>query len=900
MRATTPLWMGALAGVLCGAALVGCKKAERVDPLDRPIGVRDTVSSGVLDQGVRWIVDEDEALPLTVRVSGNLGWAAEDGAAGASRRIAAALGPDGQAPDVRIDRFEVELPVDRREEPPDALEKAFAELAGWACCLTADEVPVFPTVFRPDWPELGWDDPAIVAAVGAEPDPATKEEIASAWSDRVRGSGLVVAVTGDVRAKTVRKALQRALKEWEPAETAVETPSFQVSDEPTVRVSTGSSLVVWLPVDAPQVETRGGKVRDLRRGLRARVGLQVLKTRLSTAIPGVSIDIESLAPGESAIVVSVDDAQDLQAIRSHLDTLLVELRRIEQWGILNSEIRRAESAVLDAESVDPGEPDADARVTELVAHVLDGVPIPDAARQTELVERYARTFTVDEITGWAKARVRGPRTWVVPLDEADVLALDAKSRTLDTAPPVDRGDLEHLAARPDGEVVDLDDGVATLPNGMTVRVERMDGPLVIRAVRPGGLAGFADSDRLAVSIAIAAAEKGALGEHDPATVTRFLAQKGVQVRASVHEQHTAIAGQVRDPSDPDAIRTAFELLHLRFTAPPLDEKRVATEVERRRLELARNLDSPLFRFDEAWSTEIWPDDPARLPVDNAALDEVDAATAQAAYEALFGDPAAWTIVLTGAAPDDIGSSIAAWLGSIPAAEEPRDVAVRDRGFTPDTPGSVELVAGQQGVGYLRIAWFGDAPEALAGSEEVFVDFLRARLVERLRPERPGLYGLDVDLERSGPARDQVRVEVAISGHPSRLDALVEDALSMSAEAKEAEVSTLMYDALAARDVARRTGRSEAPGSHADQLAREALGLPVVDAPFPEDPEALAALLEPLTVLLDEDRRVVGRLSPEPDAVISPAPPTWKEARATRDMLDDPPVAEESEESEKSE
>jgi predicted Zn-dependent peptidase len=868
------------------AALVGaCKKAPRVDPLDRPIGVRATIQSGVLDSGVRWIVDEQKGAPIAIRVAGRLGWAAEGDAVGAAGRIAGALGEPGAPVDVRMDRFEVELPVDRRLDGPVAIEKAFDRLASWACCLAASELPTTGTAFRPDWPDLPLADDTLRAQLGTQPSAASNTGIASLWSEQARPDGLVVAVTGDVRAKTVRTLLDRALREWEAAEGPVDRPSLEVADAPGVWVSKGSGVELWLPVDAPLVSTRGSTVRALRRGLLAEVAIEALRSRLRAVSPQAELSVRSIGPNESALVIALAQQGELSGARRTLKDLLVELRRVEQWGILNSEIRSAERVIADRGALGPeGRP-------ALLAHVLDGVPLPAAEREALLRDGLLRTFTSEEISDWTRARIVGPRVWAVPLDASTTQQLDRESRSLETAPPVDRGTLERLVEAPEVAPAVFEDGVATLDNGMTVRKVPMDGPLVIRAVRKGGLAGFADGDRLAVRLALATLEQGASGDHAAADVTRFLAQLGVQLRASVHEQHTAISGLVHDPSDPEAVRAAFELLHLRFRSAQLDEARFEAVVEDTRLALARERQDPLQRFERAWNAAVWPDDAARIPPDNPALDAVEVGTARVAVDALFGDPADWTVVLAGALPDDIDTLIATWLGSLTASESDRSVRVRDRSVRPITPTSVDEVFGDHGLGYARIAWFGEAPDALSGLEAVFEDHLRLRLTERLRPERPGLYGLDVDVSRWGAAGDRVQVQVAISGHPERLDALLSDALKVVEGVRTAPApSERMFAALREQAAARATPSGLA---RADALAREALGRSQPDAPFPEDPDAFATWLESVSGVLDPKRRAVGRLSAEPDAPRSPAPPSWSDVQERRDMLNDPPTLDES-------
>ena len=113
----------AMVGGLAVLLSSGCKKAPRVDPLDRPIGVRSTVQTGVLDNGIRWVLDERKGEALTARVATDLGWVAERDVYGAAGRVAGALGEPGAPVDVRTDRFEAALPVDRRLEKPVALQQ---------------------------------------------------------------------------------------------------------------------------------------------------------------------------------------------------------------------------------------------------------------------------------------------------------------------------------------------------------------------------------------------------------------------------------------------------------------------------------------------------------------------------------------------------------------------------------------------------------------------------------------------------------------------------------------------------------------------------------------------------------------------------------------------------------
>lgn len=712
--------------------IAGCKKsAPPVDPLDQPLGWAPGITRGTLSNGVQWFaIDGGESTVRLVVRAGSADETADQQGAAAGVAAATSAAPEVGEWGTMLTVTGTDLPV--------ALEK----LRDAVCCA-------------------------------APPDPAA----AGYHHTWYAGSNVAVVVTGetaDVEAE-VKRALGGLASGDVPVRTVPDAPTGTVYDV-SVDPGLASAHVRLL---SPRPLPGGDTVRWQRERLLEQVGLSILRARLERR----SRDVDAPFASASAAVLPAMPGMGVNVLEADGDALeayaglLAEGRRLATWGVLNSEIRVAEKAVVDAaRAAAPEGPEALAEAVE--ALVVRGFPVPGSARVAVLAETHVPSFTVAELTDWAHGFLAGGTEVeiVAPTEipEAAIHEVEARVGAMRLEPPVDQGTLTTLAEPPaPGSIAKRSPVGETgferweLSNGAVVLVRDMPGPVAFRAVREGGLDGFSDETWRAAALAPAVREASGLGEHDPASITRFLAARDARANASIDAQRAMLSGG----SSPEDVGIALQQLHLLMAAPRFTEEGLEAARSRVTADRLERLDDPMEAFEAAWSEALF-NDPRRIPIDEQALEAVALGDVEQAWKALFSDPSDFRFVVAGDVPDDFDTLVSRWLASIPSADTGVERKQRKPTRDDEASVSIELRAGLEARAFVRIESGGVLPDGSAATRErarAVAGVLETLLREDLVESAGGLYGVRASVALESWPRPHYVVRAQLTSHPALVD-----------------------------------------------------------------------------------------------------------------------------------
>jgi zinc protease len=717
--------------------------------------------------------------------------------------------------------YKLTVPTDK----PEVFEKAFLVLADWASGLSFDpaeieaERPVVLEEWRTRLGASGRIDDVVIPAlffnspyaerrpIGTEQSlrTFTPEAAKRFYQDWYRPDRMAVIAVGDFDPERVKALIQQHFSPIpKPPADARQRVFYEIPDHPETRYAivadpevprAGVTLVSKL--DRIEGNTHG----DYRKSLLEQLAFQVINERLGEIARqpdppflGAGAGIQRLSPKEGAFSVSAGTRED--RILPAYESLLTEIRRVREHGLREPELARARARVLkgyDSLLLERDKIDSTAEASELVRVFTTGESMPGTDYEVEMARKYVPAITLAELDGWLKGwmpdrsrviTVILPRKEGLPVPtEDDLRAVESRVAAATIAPPpeeVDVGALVEAAPQP-GSVTREDPttyqalGLTgwTLSNGVQVWFKDTDfkeDEVVFTAFSDGGESLVPDADFVSSRLMTEVLARSGWGRLDANAIERWRAGRAFQVNPALAEGFEIFSGS-GSPSD---LGPMLETLWAQVNQPKFTEDGFRGTLEQREARLRNREADPMTRFQDAYTTLLWKDDPRRLPWTVETLSQASLPAAERAYRDRFGDFTGATFVFVGNLPDDFRAQVERYVATLPAAG--RAEAFQDRGKRP-APGKLEAEVshGVDPVGRVRLEWRGTLePNDWVTRSQLYAlgDVLDTLLREELREELGGVYGVGVAaIEEYRPAnRYTVRVEFGCD--PARIDELI--------------------------------------------------------------------------------------------------------------------------------
>jgi zinc protease len=476
-------------------------------------------------------------------------------------------------------------------------------------------------------------------------------------------------------------------------------------------------------------------------------------------------------------------------VRRGLTSAMTEVERVERHGFLASELARAKRGVLRGYEQAYSERDkaesggfADA----YVQHFLARDPIPSAAQEYKLVQRLIPTITLQETNGAARTWLgskdvvllaSGPEKPDVKIPPGDsLLALLRQTQRADVAAyhetvsdaPLVTATLPEAAIT--AEQYDSVLGVTTwtLANGVRVILKPTDfkaDEILVSAYSPGGNSLLPDSLVVQEGVAASAASGGGWGPFSAIELRKKLAGIAAGVSPSIDRYEEDLSGQ----ASPKDVRTLFELIYLHFTPPRPDSAVFQSMLAGLRASLADRDASPDAAFSDTLQAVISQHHPRTRPFTLARVDSLELGRALAVYRDRFADASDFTFVFVGAfTPDSLRPLVRRYLGNLPAlhrGEKPRDLGITP----PSTVVERDIRKGIDPTSRTAIVFSGpfEGSETDRFALARLSDALELRLIERLREDLGGTYGVGVSAGTRTVPQSRYSVFVSFSSAPDR-------------------------------------------------------------------------------------------------------------------------------------
>ncbi len=632
---------------------------------------------------------------------------------------------------------------------------------------------------------------------------APRERLLAFYQKWYRPDHMAVVVVGDLPAAEAEQLVQKHFGVIPAATGAASSVNASVPGhkDTLISMSTDPEAQGWSVSMAfkDKVEI-DNTVRGYRKTLVEQLVSQMLNLRLAEIsrrpnAPFLGAQAGGSNIGRTLELFEIEAAVPEGQITEGLAALMLEAKRMQQYGFSDDELNRAKAALLagyDRAYKERGTSESPGYANEYVRHFLEQEPIPGIEFEYQIASTYLPTVTAAEASALAKGLITdenrvvlgvAPEKKDTPPPTADMLKA-AIARA--SAAPVERwadatsGRALVEKVPPAGKVAsrrtvpEIGATVLTLSNGVEVWLKPTDfknDQIMFTAYAPGGVSLASPADFKSASLATAMVGVGGLGGFSPVDLSKMLSGKIAQASPSISDYTQGISGS----STPRDLETALQLNYLSHTAPNMTPD-VLELVKRRLAGSLQNRDqNPRAVFGEKVEQVNSSNHYSAAALTMADIPTLNLDTMKTFYSARFANAADFTYFFVGAfTVDEITPLLEKWVATLPSQGK-KTSAFRDMGVKfPAGVVKEEVRKGKEPASQTVLSFFADP-----GFDEFEMHRARAasqvlsiRLREILREELGGTYGVSVGFNNSPPLKGYGAMVIQFGSSPENLDKLV--------------------------------------------------------------------------------------------------------------------------------
>lgn len=482
-------------------------------------------------------------------------------------------------------------------------------------------------------------------------------------------------------------------------------------------------------------------------------------------------------------------------IEKGLTAIITENERVLKYGFTQAELDRYKKKILNNyeqayKESDKTESGIYAR--EYIRSFLTQEPIPGIKFEYEYYKEVLPGIRLEEVNALAPLWIRDKNRVVVVtapekegiilptesdirkmLDEADKMEIEAyQEEELATELIADLPTPGEVIATKKFDITDVTE--LTLSNGVKVVLKPTDfknDEILMAASSPGGSSLYSDEDYMSASNAASIINESGVSDFSSTDLQKMLAGKTVRVSAYIGSLSEGLNGNAA----PKDFESMLQLIHLYFTAPRKDEDAFKSMVTKNKMLFENLMSNPQFYFQDQVQKIMSRNNPRGGGFPTVEdLDKIDFERAYAIYKDRFADAGDFHFVFVGNFTiDEITPKLELYLGSLPALN--RNESWKDLGIRPPE-GLVDKVVfkGTDPKSQVVINFTGEKPYDKKSNYDIssLGELLTIKLVEILREEKSGVYGVGASGRSSKLPYESYTFRISFPCAPENVDNLV--------------------------------------------------------------------------------------------------------------------------------
>jgi zinc protease len=621
------------------------------------------------------------------------------------------------------------------------------------------------------------------------------------YTDWYRPDLMAVIVVGDIDVVEIEQKIKIVFEQLEGPISPRPRPIYPVPDHSETLFSIASdpeatynSIAIYYKKPINDEQTHRAYRKNLIRTLHHRIMNERLNELLYRPDPPflyAGVSEGQLVRSKKAITLNavVKDGGVLKG----MEALLLEARRIREFGITASELERQKQDMLRSIEEIYNERNKTASrlfAAEYLRNFLESEPIPGIEYEYRLWQSYLPGIALEEVNQVAAdlltdenrvVLISAPEKDSLDLPDADeIRQVFENVATADIKPYSENvSDESLLSGQPvAGEIVEevYDDSLRLyqwkLRNGATVFVKPTDfknDQVLFRAFSPGGLSLYPDSVYISAKVAADIANYSGLGKFDNITLNKKLSGIDAQVLAYINDLNEGLSGS----ASPRDLETLFQLVYLYFTEPRAD----STAYRFLRHQIMGYLEnrnaSPEAAYSDTIRAVMSNYHFRTRPWQKEMLAQIDLDTAHRIFKERFGNVGDFTFIFVGNIEiDSLATMVKKYIGGLPGKLEKEQW--RDEQIQPPV-GVIEKIVRKGLEEKAVVTVFLTGPMEWQRRERlklsILASILQIRLRKILREDEGGVYSVSVSALPEHYPQSRYQFVIRFGCAPEKVDTL---------------------------------------------------------------------------------------------------------------------------------
>ncbi|HRZ97929.1 MAG TPA: insulinase family protein, partial [Paludibacter sp.] len=475
-------------------------------------------------------------------------------------------------------------------------------------------------------------------------------------------------------------------------------------------------------------------------------------------------------------------------------TVWTEVIRLKKYGVTGNELTRAKNEYLKRKESGYNERSktrSGSYVNKYMNHFLKGEAPLDIEFEYPMSKELTSEITTKDISASiAKYISNTNRDILVTAPEKDKDALPKEAdfnrwmKEVESSKIAANQDNKNnktlLATKPaTGKIVNTTTNSAigttefTLSNGVKVVLKPTDfknDEISFTAFSPGGTSLYKDNEYESADAATGVTTSAGLGDFTLSELQKHLTGKRMNVKPYIGERYEGFSGSAA----PDDLETALQLVYLYFTQPRKDFSVITGELERAKVSIANRGNDPSTVFSDSVSAILSNYNIRRTAPSIEKLNAIDFNRSYDIYKERFADAGDFTFTFVGNFDvEKIKPLLEQYLGALPAinrVEEARNLGIQ----TPAGKIDRKVYKGIDNKSSVRLVFSGsyNYSETENYKLNALADLLTIKLIERLREDEGGVYGVSASANYSKFPKNRYSVNISFGCAPTNVEKLI--------------------------------------------------------------------------------------------------------------------------------
>jgi zinc protease len=498
-------------------------------------------------------------------------------------------------------------------------------------------------------------------------------------------------------------------------------------------------------------------------------------------------------------------------IKTALETLVTENERVRQHGFIQSELDRYKSDLLAAYErayMERNNTESSRYVRDYINNFLEDEPIPGIEFEYNYVKSIIDSITIDEVNALT-SRLLSPvnRVIIITAPDKEEIVIPQEPELLDIVKKAEQKELmpyrdklenaELLEEIPvSGKIIEeetisgTDIDKWTLSNGAVVFLKKTDfkqDEALFSGYSKGGTSLYPMEDYYSATYSDGVFRECGFGNHSSVDLQKLLSGKTASINTYISQNSEGLSGSAR----PKDLETMFKLAYLKMTAPRRDTEIFASYIAKNKSLYQNLLSNPNYYFLDQSIRFMSQNHPRASGFPKAEeWDKIDLDRATAIYQDRFQNPGDFFFVIVGNFDKTmIRSLVETYIGGIAAQgknETPKDLGIRP----PQGNKQLDVYKGEDDKSSVKIHYHGlyQYDRKTNFHLTALADLLDIRLVEILREEKGGVYGVGASFSGQKFPYEHYRMSISFPCSPNNVDELIKATLNEINDIKENGVS----------------------------------------------------------------------------------------------------------------